>query len=190
MIAKGHHFEHVSMVGIINIDEGLCSADFRAVERSGQLITQVAGRAGRAGLQGEVFIQTYQPNNPLLITLLEQGYSAFSDLLSKDRYAAAWPPYSYLAMFHAEAKYAEPCVEFLEFLSAEFEKINPDNLILLGPVPALIQKKSGLYRYHLLIQSSSRKSLQEALSKIIPAIYLLKQRKVRFFLDVDPLELA
>ncbi len=188
MIAKGHHFEHVSMVGIINIDDGLMSADFRGIERCGQLITQVAGRAGRAGLQGEVFIQTYQPTHPLLTTLLKQGYAAFADQLSQDRQAAAWPPYSYLALLHAEAKQAKPCIEFLNHVSEQLS--NFPEIMALGPVPALLQKKSGFYRYHLLLQTQSRQMLHNALDQIIPRLYGLKQHQVRFSLDVDPLELG
>lgn len=188
MIAKGHHFEKVSMVGIINIDDGLMSADFRGIERCGQLITQVAGRAGRAGLKGEVFVQTYHPDHPLLNILFKQGYSAFAEALIQERELAGWPPFSYLALLHTEAKQTKPCTEFLNQIIQHFS--NHPDILLMGPVPALLQKKAGFYRYHLLIQSSSRKNLQAFLDHLVPQLYALKQHQVRFSIDVDPLELG
>ncbi len=187
MIAKGHHFENVSLVGIINLDDSLASADFRAVERAGQLLTQVAGRAGRAKLPGSVLIQTYHPDNPLLKILLTQGYQDFSQQLFKERQEAGWPPFSYLALFQAEAKQASLCLEFLEQIVLY---LSQTPLILLGPAPALLQKKAGFYRYQLLIQSQSRAELHELLNQLMPKLYGLKQSKVKFYLDIDPLELG
>ena len=103
MIAKGHHFTHLTLVAIIDVDSGLYSTDFRAVERMGQLLTQVSGRAGRVKQRGEVFIQTHHPNNPFLIILLKEGYEAFTKALLNERKMAALPPYTQLALLRAEA---------------------------------------------------------------------------------------
>ena len=199
MIAKGHHFENLSMVGIINIDDGLFSADFRSTERMGQLITQVAGRAGRSNKTtqtAEVYIQTYQPEHPLLKILLQDGYEKFAQHLLADRKDTLWPPYSYLACLHAESKQAKYCLDFLAqiklTLSNNSNNSNNSSLLILGPAPALIHKKSGSYHYHLLLQSDSRAELHLALKNLMPLLYQNKNSalkikiKTKFNLDVDP----
>lgn len=104
MIAKGHHFARLTLVAIIDADSGLYSSDFRATERMGQLLIQVAGRAGRViDYQGEVLIQTHQPDNPFLTILLKEGYEAFAQALLKERQLVQLPPFSYLALLRAEA---------------------------------------------------------------------------------------
>lgn len=190
MIAKGHHFAKVSMVGIINIDDGLASADFRSVERAGQLLTQVAGRSGRADIPGEVYIQTFQPEHPHLLTLLKEGYHTFADELIKERKSAHWPPFSYLALIHAESKSSEEANQFLLQLQHNLNAWGVNDVMILGPVPALLQKKAGFYRHHLLLQSSGRNDLHRALKMITTHLYQDKTSQVRWLLDVDPMELV
>ena len=185
MVAKGHHFPHLTLVAIVDADSGLYSADFRAAERMGQLLTQVAGRAGRAEQRGEVFIQTHHPTNPLLTLLLKEGYTVFAEALLKEREAAQLPPFSYLSLLRAESPKPAPPYEFLSGIKQKI-LVNRD-VDILGPVPASMERKAGRYRYQLLFQSKHRACLHEVLTQLIPL--LPTQRvKVRWSLDVDPQE--
>jgi primosomal protein N' (replication factor Y) (superfamily II helicase) len=119
MLAKGHHFPNVTMVAILNVDNGLFSADFRASEHLAQLIMQVAGRAGRAERPGEVYIQTHHPHHPLLQRLVQHGYHSFARAALAEREESALPPFSYLALFRAEARNKERAMEFLQKVKNE-----------------------------------------------------------------------
>ncbi|WP_342147239.1 primosomal protein N' [Rickettsiella endosymbiont of Aleochara curtula] len=189
MLAKGHHFPNVTLVGILEADSGLFSADFRALERTGQLLTQVAGRSGRADKPGEVWIQTYHPEHPLLNHLLEQGYLSFSDILLQERQTSLLPPYSYLALMHAEALSSAYPFDFLNEVKNQAELLGKE-ISLLGPVPSLHPRRAGYYRCQLLLQAKRRNALQHLLEQIIKPISLLaSSRRVRWSLDVDPIEL-
>ncbi len=189
MLAKGHHFPNVTLVGILEADSGLFSADFRALERTGQLLTQVAGRSGRADKPGEVWIQTYHPEHPLLNHLLEQGYLSFSEILLQERRASLLPPYSYLALVHAEALSSVYPFDFLNEVKNQAELAGTE-ISLLGPVPSLHPRRAGYYRCQLLLQAKRRNALQGLLEQIIKPISLLaSSRRVRWSLDVDPIEL-
>ncbi|MFZ0219076.1 MAG: primosomal protein N' [Candidatus Aquirickettsiella sp.] len=189
MLAKGHHFPNVTLVGILEADSGLFSADFRALERTGQLLTQVAGRSGRSDKPGEVLIQTYHPDHPLLNHLLEQGYLSFSQILLQERKGSLLPPYSYLALIHAEALSSAYPFDFLNEVKNQAELVGKD-ISLLGPVPSLLPRRAGYYRCQLLLQAKRRNALQSLLEQIIKPISLLaSSRRVRWSLDVDPIEL-
>lgn len=189
MLAKGHHFPNVTLVGILEADSGLFSADFRALEHTGQLLTQVAGRSGRADKLGEVLIQTYYPEHPLLNHLLTQGYLSFSEILLQERQASLLPPYSYLALIHAEALSSDYPIEFLKEVKNQAELVGKE-ISLLGPVRSLLPRRSGYYRCQLLLQAKKRNALQSLLEQIIKPISLLaSSRRVRWSLDVDPIEL-
>ena len=142
MLAKGHHFPNVTLVGILEADSGLFSADFRALERTGQLLTQVAGRAGRADKPGEVLIQTYHPEHPLLLHLIQQGYLSFSDILLQERRASLLPPFSYLVLIHAEALSASYPNDFLNEVKHQAKPYS-EEVRLLGPVPSLLPRRAG-----------------------------------------------
>jgi primosomal protein N' (replication factor Y) len=189
MLAKGHHFPNVTMVAIIDIDNGLYSADFRSVERLGQIIVQVAGRAGRCEKPGEVYLQTHNPNHPLLVQLVELGYMHFAEFLLQERREATLPPYSHLVLFRAEAGDSKLSHIFL----SDVRKLlsTPDNkLQIFGPVPALMNKKAGKYRAQLLIQAQQRSLLRQILYPRLSEIDgLPSSRKVRWSLDVDPIDL-
>ena len=186
MLAKGHHFPNVTLVAIIDADAGLFSTDFRATERLGQLITQVSGRAGRAEKPGEVYIQTHHPDNPMLQTLINEGYAAFAMKLLSEREHAKLPPYSHLAILRAEGKTAYLPNQFLKE-ARKAPLLEPLNL--LGPIPTLMQKKAGHYRAQLLIQTDKRTHLQNWLPRLLDHISQLPSaRKVRWSLDVDPQE--
>ncbi len=189
MLAKGHHFPNVTLVGILEADSGLFSADFRALERTGQLLTQVAGRSGRADKCGEVLIQTYHPEHPLLNHLVEQGYFSFSEILLQERQRSLLPPYSYLALIHAEALNAACPLNFLNEVKSQVELVEKD-VNVLGPVPSLRPRRAGYFRSQLLLQAKSRHTLQQVLAQIIrPVSLLTSSRRVRWSLDVDPIEL-
>jgi primosomal protein N' (replication factor Y) len=103
MVSKGHHFPYLTFVGVINIDSAFHSGDFRAVERMGQQLTQVTGRAGRENTQGEVMIQTAYPEQPLLNTLLKQGYLYFAEKLIEERQMLDLPPITHMALLRVES---------------------------------------------------------------------------------------
>lgn len=187
MITKGHHFDHLTLVAIIDMDSSLYSADFRAAERMGQLLTQVSGRAGRVKQSGEVFIQTHHPDNPFVIILLREGYEAFAKALLNERKTANLPPYTYCALLRAEAVRQNLPHDFLVTIKQRLINIIDKEVDLLGPIPAVMERKAGRYRYQLLFQAKSRTHLHQILKKLITL--LTDQRTlVRWSLDVDPQE--
>ncbi len=189
MLAKGHHFPDVTLVGIIDADQGLFSADFRASERLAQLILQVAGRAGRADKPGTVVIQTHQPDHPLLRRLVRDGYSQFAAAALAEREAAGLPPYSYQALVRAEAGTAEPAHRFLSEAAALGRPLDCA-VELLGPVPAPMERRAGRYRAQLLLQAGRRAALHRFLHQWLEPVATLKSaRRVRWSLDVDPIDL-
>ncbi|MDZ7276884.1 primosomal protein N' [Pantoea eucrina] len=191
MLAKGHHFPDVTLVSLLDVDGALFSADFRAAERFAQLYTQVAGRAGRAGKQGEVLLQTHHPEHPLLQTLLHRGYFAFADQTLLERQAVQLPPWTSHALFRAEDMDNTQAAEFLTQLRnlLEASPLKDEAMWLMGPVPALAPKRSGRWRWQLLLQHPSRKRLQQLLSSSLPLVGTLPAaRKVKWTLDIDPTE--
>lgn len=190
MLAKGHHFPGVTLVAILDIDSGLFSIDFHGAERLAQLIVQVAGRAGRAERPGRVILQTRQPQHPLLNTLLRQGYRAFADSALQERRQAGLPPYSYQALFRAQAGGSDAPRRFLQAVCAAIAELGAGSTQVLGPVAAPMARRAGAYRYQLLLQSPRRQDLHRLLDLVLPRIYRLPEvKKVRWSLDVDPLDL-
>lgn len=188
MLAKGHHFPALSLVAIVDSDSGFFSADFRGVEKLAQAIVQVAGRAGREAEGGEVLIQTHHPEHPVLNLLLQKGYSAFADHVLKERQNAFLPPFSHMALLRAEAVDREFPIRYLSDLKKQLLQNNIAHVDLWGPIPASMERKSGRYRYHLLLQSAHRGNLQKMLQQLRECLKNLKSSKVRFILDVDPQE--
>lgn len=189
MLAKGHHFPDITLVGIIDADRGLYSADFRASERMAQLITQVSGRAGRAKDPGMVMIQTHFPGHPLLTTLLQHDYHTFARLLLQERQSANLPPYSYMALLRAESFEQKMPVTFLHTALTILKNLS-SLLEISGPFPAPIEKRGGKYRFQLLVQSDNRMRLQKALQAWIYDLENLPLgKKIRWSLDVDPQEM-
>jgi primosomal protein N' (replication factor Y) (superfamily II helicase) len=195
MLAKGHHFPNVSLVAIIDTDSGLFSSDFRAMERTGQLVTQVAGRAGRESICGKVILQTYHPDHPLLNLLIDNGYNAFAKACLNDRRAAALPPFSHMALFRSQAQNPKAANDFLQQIKDVADNLSKDGgadaVQLLGPVAAPIEKKAGFYRMQLMALSSSRKPLQQLLSKVLEQKEIFANaRQARWSLDVDPMDMS
>ena len=185
MLAKGHHFPDVTLVGILEADQGFYSTDFRGAERISQLILQVAGRAGRAEKPGEVLIQTHHPEQALLHYLQNQDYPALAKSLLAERKAAEWPPYSYLALVRAEAPDAGTPMNFLQ--DARQQANGSEQVFILGPQPAPMERRAGRYRAQLLVQAGDRQSLQNFLGPWLQKLENLQTaRKVRWSVDVDP----
>lgn len=189
ILAKGHDLPHLTLVAVVGIDEGLFSADFRASERMAQQLIQVAGRAGRAEKPGQVWLQTHHPGHPLLTTLIQGGYHAFADSELEQRRAAGFPPFAHLALIRAEAQHVEAAQAFL--LAGKRVLQHYDHGVeLQGPLPAPMPRRAGYHRLQLLLSSAERRSLHALLDAATPALYALPEaRRVRWSLDVDPMDL-
>ncbi len=189
MLAKGHDLARLALVAVVGIDEGLFSADFRAGEKLAQLLIQVSGRAGRADRPGQVLLQTHHPEHPLLQTLIHGGYHAFAEAELEQRQAAGFPPFAHLALLRAEAKHVDATNTFLLSAKAALRHVDP-TLEMHGPLPAPMPRRAGYQRAQLLLSSTQRGQLHAALDAALPAIYELPDaRKVRWSLDVDPVDL-
>ena len=189
MLSKGHHFSSLSLVVVVNADQGLFSNDFRGSERLAQNIIQVAGRAGREKKKGQVIIQTEYPDHPFWPLLFQGGYKEIVEMTLMDRKSANWPPYSFIVLIRAQSHRKKYTWSFLE----EAKKIlisQKPNFSILGPVSAPMEKKASHYRGQLLLQSEGRKSLNQTLKMFIDEIERKKfVRRVKWSIDVDPIEL-
>jgi primosomal protein N' (replication factor Y) len=189
MLTKGHHFPDVSLVVILDADQGLFASDFRATERLAQTITQVAGRAGRGRLAGEVLIQTQFPEHPLLNRLIKDGYEGFALSALEERREAGWPPYSRLAMLRAEAKDSLGLDAFLRAAVDSSGGLREAAVKVLGPASALMARRADHFRAHLLVETASRANLQRFLKNWLTLVEELPGPPgLRWSIDVDPLE--
>jgi primosomal protein N' (replication factor Y) len=188
MVTKGHDFPSVTLVVVVNADQGLFSTDFRAPERVAQTIVQVAGRAGRGNRAGEVLIQTEYPGHPLLVSLLTNGYDGFAHAALAERSAAGWPPFAHVAALRASAGTLAAASEFLR--QARNLAQAPRGVKLLGPAPAAMTRRAGRYHAQLLLEARERGPLHRTLAEWVPQLATIKTpRELRWALDVDPLEL-
>lgn len=188
MLAKGHHFPQVTLVAVINADAGFLSPDFRAPERTAQLIVQVAGRAGRAEKQGEVWIQSYQPENPLLQRLISQGYRGFAEAELTSRIQAGLPPAQPMAMLRAESIDPALARDFLSRCKASFESAaksqqNMTGLDILGPIPAPMARVAKRTRFQLVVLAATRPELHRVLASLG---HPKTHHSLRWSIDVDP----
>src|SRR5690606_40872657 len=188
ILAKGHDLPKLTLGVVVGIDEGLFSSDFRASEKLAQQLIQVAGRAGRAERPGEVLLQTHHPDNALLHTLINGGYHAFADAELGQREAAGFPPFAHLALLRAEAKQVEQANGFLTTVR---ELIAADSAVERhGPMPAPMPRRAAFQRTQLLLSAEQRRPLHGLLDVLMAQVYALPQaRRVRWSLDVDPLDL-
>lgn len=190
MLTKGHHFPDVSLVVVLNADQGLFGTDFRASERLAQSVVQVAGRAGRAERPGEVLIQTEYPEHPLLAQLVTGGYDAFAEAALVERQQARWPPFARIAVLRAEAAHRDVPLAFLDRTRQLAEALSVKGVELLGPAAAPMERRAGHFRAQLLLHAPTHSPLQRLLAAWLPAVEVLPEaRKVRWSIDVDPLEL-
>lgn len=192
MLAKGHDFPRLTLVGVVGADNALYSADFRATERLAALLFQVGGRAGRASLPGEVIVQTAFPAHPVYRALAAQDYGAFARELAEERRIAALPPYAYLALLAAEAASRADVDAFLAAALREAEAARGRTRAEVeahAPVPALLARRAGFERGQLVVQASRRGELARFLDAWLPALEAMPRRRVRWGLDVDPVAL-
>ena len=188
LLAKGHHFPNVTLVAMLDIDSGFYSSDFRATERLGQIILQVGGRSGRATKPGTVAIQTNFATHPLMETLVTDGYLEFATGLLLELKEAGLPPFTFHAIVRAEANSSTMARSFLEsiILKVQVRK----TVTLLGPIPALMEKKAGRYRQLLIVTSANRSDLHHVVRHIIQTTESLPDsKKVRWSVDVDPTDI-
>ena len=186
MLAKGHDFDLLTTVIVLNADTGLYSVDFRAEERLFALLTQVAGRAGRRERPGEVFVQTAFSDHPFYHQLLARDFAPFAERTLQERQMMLLPPANAWALFRADAPELEQALSALAQIRA---CIAPEpHLLLNQPVAATMLKKAGVERAQLLIAAQSKAQLQAVLDEALPTIAALKLPKVRWSLDIDPIE--
>ncbi len=183
MLAKGHHFPQVTLVGMLEVDQRLFSPDFRAPERLAQQVIQVAGRAGRGEHPGEVLIETRQPEHPLLQVLVKKGYEAFSEQELAVRQSVGLPPFQYQALIRAQAHEREAGLLFLQQL---LSSLTDTEVEAWGPASAPMIKRQGYWRYQLLLQSKHRARLHRCLDQLIVQMHAMRQYRVRWSVDVDP----
>jgi primosomal protein N' (replication factor Y) len=187
MLAKGHDYPALTLVGVLGADNALFSADFRAAERLHAQLVQVAGRAGRADRPGEVLIQTDFPHHPLYAAVASHDYDRFAAAALDERRLAGFPPYGHLALLRAESKKAGEALAFLAQASRLARRISAD-VEVFDPVPAALERKAGFERAQLLAKASSRQALQPFLRAWRKALTARDARRVRWSLDVDPIE--
>lgn len=194
MLAKGHHFPNVTLVVVLNVDQGFYSMDFRGFERTGQLLTQVAGRAGRGDKRGEVYIQSKFTNDPRLHILINQPYIEFAKLLLQEREIIEWPPYSYLALIRADAKSPDKAMSFLRdlyhFIQHSFAGAQwKDTINVHEPMTAMMEKRAGRYRALIMMQSEQRKPLRAIIKTVIGYLTSHTFSGIRWSIDIDPQEI-
>lgn len=189
MLTKGHHFPNITLVVVIDVDQALFSADYRATERLAQQLVQVAGRAGRGQQAGRILLQTRQPDHPLLHLLIDADYQQVAEQLLVERQQTQFPPYRAQVIIRADATKPAMVEQFLKQAKRSALQLGlPGEL--LGPVPALLEKRAGRYRYQLWWQTERREILQRALPSWVDAIKAMPQaNKVRWHIDVDPVAL-
>ena len=191
ILAKGHDLPNLTRVVVVGVDEGLYSSDFRAGEKLAQQLIQVAGRAGRARKPGEVWLQTHAPEHPLLHVLISGGYPAFAASELALREEAGFPPFAHLALLRAESQQVVHAQDFLQTARACLEAAMPGGGVELhGPMPAPMPRRAGYQRLQLLLSARERRPLHAMLDTAMPLLHDLPEaRKVRWSLDVDPIDL-
>ena len=189
MLAKGHDFQRLSLVVVVDADAGLYSSDFRAPERLFALLMQVAGRAGRGGGASEFIVQTRFPTHPMFAALARHDYEGYANTLLAERRASALPPFVHQALLRAESKALDAALAFLAEAKSLAEEVGrPDEVTFYDPVPMPMMRVAGQERAQLLLESGSRVALQEFLGRWKPALDAYRT-PVRWQLDIDPAEI-
>jgi primosomal protein N' (replication factor Y) len=188
MLAKGHDFPNLTLVGVIDTDNALHSPDFRASERLFAQLMQVAGRAGRADKAGQVIIQTQFPDHALFNALRRQDYVSYANALLLEREQVQFPPYVFTALLRAEANDFALVQKFLQYAFEQARGLSPDVLVY-DPVRPQMERLKGMERGQLLLQAASRQALQRLLKTWVLQLRTEKlSAKIRWALDIDPLE--
>jgi primosomal protein N' (replication factor Y) len=189
MLAKGHDFPKLTLVGAVAPDAALFAADWRAPERLFAQLMQVAGRAGRAERPGEVLIQTQYPDHPIYQALVRHDYPAFAAAQLGERQQAGFPPYAYQAMLRAEAPRMADALSFLAAARACSLHDDSHSVTFYDPVPMRLSRRASLERGQLLVESSSRRALQRFLGDWVTQVEAIRApSRLRWHLEVDPLE--
>ena len=186
LLAKGHDFPNLTLVGVLNADTALVSTDYRAAERLFAVLAQVAGRAGRRERPGEVLVQTRYPGHPLFAALARHDFASFAQSQLEERRSAGFPPFVFEAALRAEATKLDTAMRFLRTAAALADA--PEGVHVYDPVPNILTRRAGLERAQLVIQSRSRPALQAYLGAISARLFEHAPREVRWHLDVDPIE--
>jgi primosomal protein N' (replication factor Y) (superfamily II helicase) len=186
LLAKGHDFPKLTLVGVLNADTALVSTDYRAAERLFAVLAQVAGRAGRRERPGEVLVQTRYPAHPLFRALARHDFAGFAEAQLEERRSAGFPPFVFEAALRAEAPKLETAMRFLQEASGQMPVA--DGVTVYDPVPNVVTRRAGLERAQVLIQSRSRPALQACLGALSERLFAEARRDVRWHLDVDPIE--
>ena len=187
MLTKGHHFPNVSLGIVIAPDAMLFNADFRGEERMAQLLTQVAGRAGRAELPGNVVLQTHYPDHPALLAILHSSDGVHAREMLKQRQAAGMPPAGHLVLMRTDSPEAETGERFLQALRQQCTPGLPQGSALIGPLPSPMQRRAGMYRCQLLLTARNRNTAQAAATLLVTGAEHLPTRKgLKWSIDVDP----
>jgi primosomal protein N' (replication factor Y) len=186
LLAKGHDFPALTLVGVLNADAGLVSTDYRAPERLFAVLMQVAGRAGRRSRPGEVLVQTRYPEHPLFAALAEHDYAGFADAQLEERRRAGFAPFVAEAALRAEARQLGTAMHFLA--RAARLATQPPEVRVYDPVPHLLTRRAGFERAQLIAHSASRRALQAWLTALVAALHADPPRSVRWHIDVDPID--
>jgi primosomal protein N' (replication factor Y) len=186
LLAKGHDFPALTLVGVLNADSALVSTDYRAPERLFAVLAQVSGRAGRRERPGEVLVQTRYPGHPLFAALERHDFAGFAAAQLAERKSAGFPPLVFEAALRAEATKLETAISFLREAAALVRA--PQEVRVFDPVPHILTRRAGLERAQLVMQSESRQALQEYLRKLTEKLFESAPRQIRWHLDVDPIE--
>ena len=191
MLAKGHHFPYVTLVAILDIDGGLLSVDFRAPERTAQLITQVSGRSGRGDKKGDVYLQTLRPDHPMLNLLLEKDYRAFAKQTLSDRQLALLPPCRYAILIRCESRSQDENQNFLSTMAQQLRQQSEEGLIdIWGPIPAPMERKAGRFQAHMVLLSTHRAKLHFYVQPWWQHLLHIKSSTMKITIDVDPQEFS
>ncbi|MCK5307572.1 MAG: primosomal protein N', partial [Zetaproteobacteria bacterium] len=186
MIAKGHHFPRVTLVGIISGDTALHIPDFRGGERSFQMITQAAGRSGRGSEPGRVVVQSYDPENPCFKRARNHDYEGFFNDELPLRKEVAYPPFTRIALIRVDGNSEEQVVKAITALRREGERASQGGITILGPAPAFLARLKGRHRWQMLIKGRSVKQLHAFLTEVKAAFDQKRCRGVTLTIDVDP----
>lgn len=190
MLTKGHHFPAVSLVAVMDADALLFSADFRGEERMAQLLTQVAGRAGREGQAGEVILQTHYPDHPALQAMLVSDYAEQARAMLAQRQAAGMPPCGHLLVLRSDCSDPGYGEEFLRTLRARAEPGLPETASLIGPLPSPLQRRAGKFRFQLVSVAADRATAQASATALVTTAETMHVRRdLKWSIDVDPQDL-
>ncbi len=189
MLAKGHDFSNLAFVGILDVDVGLMSTDFRATEHLAQLLVQVSGRCGRGNYKGEVNIQTRYPNHPIFNYVKDSRYIEYAKTLLTERKDTKLPPFAHQALICANAKNKNSAESFLTEAAQLINSIEIESVEVWGPVPGVIERKSDYYYFNLYLQSEDRGQLRRLIQTFYQHVETIKvSSSVRWFVDIDPIE--